>query len=69
MHVFCGRVDSAGVGGIHGLDHENEDIRVFVEPTDTTLARLAAGEIESSITIIGLQWLALNRERMRQQWT
>ena len=28
--LYCGIVDSDGVGGIHGLPHENEDIRVFV---------------------------------------
>lgn len=69
VYMYCGRVDSAGVGGIHGLDDENEDIRVFVEKTDDALARLAKGEIESSIGVIGLQWLALNRDRLRATWT
>ncbi len=69
VHMFCGRVDSDGIGGIHGLDDEQEDIRVFVESSDTALTRLANGEIESSIAIIGLQWLALNRDRLRERWT
>jgi ADP-ribose pyrophosphatase len=68
-HLFCGRVDSRGVGGIHGLDHEDEDIRVIVEPTDRALERLARGEIDNAISIVALQWLALNRERLRAQWT
>ncbi len=68
-HLFCGRVDSSGVGGIHGLDDEDEDIRVLVEPTDRALERLAHGEIDSAIAIVSLQWLALNRARLRAQWT
>ena len=69
VHLYCGRVDSDGLGGIHGLEHEDEDIRVFVDKTDQALARLARGEIENSLAIIALQWLALNRDRLRQQWT
>ncbi len=68
-YMFCGRVDSRGVGGIHGLDHEDEDIRVIVEPTDRALERLARGEIDNAIAIVALQWLALNRARLRAQWT
>ena len=68
VHLFCGRVDSRGVGGIHGLDHENEDIRVFVEPTDRVLRRLADGEIDSGNAVVALLWLALNRERLKAQW-
>lgn len=67
-HMFCGRVDSRGVGGIHGLDHEDEDIRVIVEPTDQALERVARHEIDNAIAIVALQWLALNRARLRAQW-
>ena len=28
LTLFCGRVDASEAGGIHGLDHEGEDIRV-----------------------------------------
>jgi ADP-ribose pyrophosphatase len=69
VHMFCGRVDSRGLGGIHGLDHEDEDIRVTVVPTDDALARLARGEIDSAIALVALQWLALNRARLQAQWT
>jgi ADP-ribose pyrophosphatase len=69
VHMFCGRVDSRGVGGIHGLDDEDEDIRVIVEPADRALERLACGEIDNAIAIVALQWLALNRGRLKAQWT
>ncbi|MEE8534651.1 MAG: NUDIX domain-containing protein [Kiloniellales bacterium] len=68
-HLFCGRVDSAGVGGLHGLEHEHEDIRAFVEPLDAVLERLAKGEYNNAITVMTLQWLALNRDRLKIKWS
>ena len=65
---FCGRVDSAGAGGIHGLAHEGEDIRVVVLTSDEALARLEAGEIINANAVLPLQWLALNRVRLKQLW-
>ncbi len=69
LHLYCGRVDSAGVGGLHGLAHEHEDIRAFVEPVDAALARLAKGEYHNASTVMTLQWLALNRERLKKKWS
>ena len=69
LHLYCGRVDSEGVGGIHGLEHEHEDIRAFTPPLDTALERLAKGEYIKAITVMTLQWLALNRERLRNKWS
>ncbi|HER20242.1 MAG TPA: ADP-ribose diphosphatase [Chromatiales bacterium] len=66
--LFCGRVDSQGVGGIHGLADEGEDIRVFVERLDEAVARIGRGEITNLIAVAALQWLALNRDRLRRQW-
>ena len=68
IHLYCGEVDSPGAGGIHGLAEEGEDIRVFAEPLDDALERLAAGEIDSASPVIALQWLALNRMRLRREW-
>ena len=66
--LFCGRVDSRGLGGIHGLAEENEDIRVEVVPWARALAQLEDGSITNAVAIVALQWLALNRERVRQAW-
>ncbi len=62
--LYCGITDSEGVGGIHGLAHENEDIRVDVVEVDVALQWLQEGKIISSATIIALQWLALNESRL-----
>lgn len=68
IEVFCGRVDSREAGGIHGLDHEGEDIRVVTLSFEAAMAALSAGEIRASPAIIALQWLALNREALRRRW-
>ena len=60
---YCGLIDSDGVGGIHGLDDENEDIRVMVVDTETAFEWVREGKIRSSATIIALQWLELNQTR------
>ncbi len=66
--LFCGKVDSTQVGGIHGLDHEDEDILVRAVDFDQVYRMLENGEIESAIPIIAIQWLALNRQKLKQQW-
>jgi ADP-ribose pyrophosphatase len=68
VKLFCGRVDAAKAGGIFGLKDEGEDIRVRAVPLSEALALLAAGKINTSLGIIGLQWLALNRARLRERW-
>jgi ADP-ribose pyrophosphatase len=66
--LFCGRVDSRGLGGIHGLPEENEDIRVEVVPFAEAMRLLTEGRIGNAVGIIALQWLALNRDRVRAAW-
>ena len=66
--LFCGKVDSTQVGGIYGLDHEDEDILVRAVDFDEAYLMLENGEIESAIPIIAIQWLALNRQKLKQQW-
>jgi len=66
--LFCGKVDSSNVGGIHGLDHEDEDILVRAVDFDEAYLMLENNEIESAIPIIAIQWLALNRQKLKQKW-
>jgi ADP-ribose pyrophosphatase len=65
--LFCGIVDSEGVGGIHGLSHEHEDIRVMVMDAEQAYAWVRVGRIRSSATIIALLWLELNESRLRDE--
>lgn len=66
--LFCARLDTAGLGGIHGKAEEGEDIRVHVMPLEQALAMIASGAIHAAMPIIALQWLALNRARLRGLW-
>jgi len=66
--AYCGRADSEGVGGVFGLDHEGEDIRAFTATLDEAMAMIADGRIVNVTTIVALQWLALNRPKLRRKW-
>jgi len=66
LHLYYAEVDSEGVGGLHGLEHEHEDIRVSVVPREEAMAMLEQGLICSAGPMILLQWLALNIDRLRQ---
>lgn len=68
VHLFVGRCDSVGAGGIHGLEEEGEDIRVHVLPFEDALARVRDGRIDNAASIMALQWLALNRDEVRGLW-
>ncbi|MAF48365.1 MAG: NUDIX domain-containing protein [Rhodospirillales bacterium] len=68
IRMFCGRVDSTSAGGISGVAHEGEYIRVFTASSEEAFAMLDSGRIENGMTIIALQWLKLNRDRLRDAW-
>lgn len=68
IFLFCGRVDASGAGGIHGLAHEGEDIRVFTATPDQAMKWLDSGRINNAMTMIALQWLQSNRQKLRQEW-
>jgi ADP-ribose pyrophosphatase len=66
--LYCGRVDSRDAAGLYGLADENEDIRVAVKTMAEAEAMLDAGMIESSHTLISLNWLLRHRDRLRREW-
>lgn len=69
MSLFCAACDSKLVSGFHGLDDEDEDIRVLAVPLQRALSLLKAGKIRNSPAIIALQWLQLNHAKVRNQLT
>ena len=69
ISVYCGRVETTEAGGIHGLDHEGEDIRVLVRSFDEAMALLREGRISAGPAVVALQWLALNRDDLRRRWS
>ncbi len=68
ISLFCGKVDSQGIGGIHGLEHEGEDIKVSSVSFKRAYEMVENGEIESAIPIIALQWLYIHKQTLRQKW-
>ncbi|WP_287962623.1 NUDIX domain-containing protein [Alcanivorax sp.] len=66
LTFYCGLVESEGVGGIHGLAEEGEDIRVVVMPAEAAIGELFQRANSTSI-VVTLQWLAANRKRLRRQ--
>jgi ADP-ribose pyrophosphatase len=68
VKVYVGHVDAAGAGGVFGLPNEHEDIRVDVMPFAKAMEHMKTGRICDAASIIPLQWLALNRDTLRQRW-
>lgn len=68
VYLYCAKVDSKGVGGLHGLEDEHEDIKVHVVSLESALEMLASGMINNAAAIIALQWLALNKDRVEAKW-
>lgn len=66
MELFCGLFDSDGVGGIHGLPEEGEDIRVVVLSREEAYKCVTDGTINNAASIIALQWLELHKDTLYQ---
>ena len=69
VHLYLGRCSTVGVGGLHGLEEEAEDIRVTVWAYEDALQAVRDGRISNAASIIALQWLALNRAEVRGLWS
>ena len=67
--LFCGEVSSDGADGLHGVEEEGEDIRVFSVPFSQTQDMIDSNQFDNSVSIIGLQWLARHGDRLRREWT
>ncbi len=68
VRLYCGRVLSARVGEVLGLDEEGEDILVHRLPRPEVLDMLRSDRINNGHTLVALQWLALHGETLRQRW-
>ena len=68
VRLFCGRVSSAAIGGIHGLVEEGEDILVHSVPRRDALQLLAEDRIPNGHTLIALQWLHIHGQSLRERW-
>ncbi len=61
---FWAEIDASQAHGVHGLDHENEDIHVHVFSREHAFKLVNDGTINNASTVIGLQWLELNYKKL-----
>ncbi|MBD1555416.1 ADP-ribose diphosphatase [Vibrio sp. S9_S30] len=69
LDVFIGQVAASSAQGIHGLDYEDEDIKVHVMSRQEAYQLVRDGIIENGASIIALQWLELHHEELKSRWT
>ncbi|MCZ2721227.1 NUDIX domain-containing protein [Marinomonas sp. 15G1-11] len=69
LKMYVGEFDSNKVNleKSYGLQGENEDIRLHLFDADVAIALLKTN-IDNASTIMGLQWLALNKQDLRARW-
>jgi len=67
-HLYLGRVDSRNAGGIHGLAHEGEDIRVVCLAAGQAVVLAEQGRIDSAWPLVALWWFARHHQEVRQRW-
>ncbi|TVV44838.1 NUDIX domain-containing protein [Thalassolituus sp. C2-1] len=67
VQLYCALIDSEGVGGIHGLADENEDIRLARMSFSEAYAAVENGRINNAATIMALQWLHIHHLQLLQK--
>ncbi|MZR62697.1 NUDIX domain-containing protein [Alcanivorax sp. DP30] len=68
LHVFVGRADLQGAGGIFGCPDEGEDIRALTVSVSQIPALLESGRVDNAASLIALQWLLLHRAELDARW-
>ncbi|NOU51722.1 ADP-ribose diphosphatase [Pseudoalteromonas sp. JBTF-M23] len=68
LYLYLAKADLSQAGGIFGLESEGEDIKSHVIPYAQAIDFLQSGEIDNAATVISLQWLALNKDKVLAQW-
>ena len=68
IQLFLGRITQPVHAGVFGLAEEHEDIKVHVVPRTVAMQLLAEQKIDNAASVIALQWLALNLDKVKQSW-
>lgn len=68
LSIMVGEVDATTAEGIHGLEAENEDIRVHVVSREQAYRWVEEGAIDNAASVIALQWLELHHESLKKEW-
>ncbi|RTE87692.1 MULTISPECIES: NUDIX domain-containing protein [Gammaproteobacteria] len=68
ISIYVAQVDATQASAFGGLAEEHEDIKVTEVPRTEVIELLEAGVLDNAATLIGIQWLMLNREKLLQDW-
>ncbi|CBL44545.1 Putative MutT/nudix family protein [gamma proteobacterium HdN1] len=68
LFLYCGAVDTREMGGAHGNQDEGEDIWVHVFSREELWKNLQENYIQNAASIIALQWLQMNWQRLQEKW-
>ncbi len=68
IQLFLGRLTGPVQTGIFGLADEHEDIKVHVVGREQAMQLLAEQKIDNAASVIALQWLALNLNKVKAAW-
>jgi ADP-ribose pyrophosphatase len=69
LHIYIGLIDASNAEGVHGLEYENEDILVHTVPSSVAFDWLNQGKIDNSAALIALQWFAMNKQKVLEDWS
>ena len=68
IYIYIAQVDASTASDFGGLASEHEDIRVQAVPRTEVMQLLDEGVIDNAATVIALQYLALHRQRLLDEW-
>jgi ADP-ribose pyrophosphatase len=68
MFTFIGRVEASNIGGIHGLEEEGEDIRVFTVDVEEAFEMFDQRQIINSMVMLPMQWFRAHHQEVRARW-
>ncbi len=66
--LYLGEVSSKDVSGLYGIGDEGEDIRAFEVSFVEAMKMVNDDFLDNAVSIVGLQWLDRNREKLRRSW-
>ncbi|MBU2115186.1 MAG: ADP-ribose diphosphatase [Gammaproteobacteria bacterium] len=68
IQLYLGRLTAPVQAGIFGLMQEHEDIKVHVLAREQAMQLLSEQKVDNAASIIALQWLALNLDKVKATW-
>ncbi len=69
IYLYCALGNLVGAEGLYGLSEEAEDIRLKVVAAQSVFDVMLQGRMNNAATLIGLQWLQLNREMLSTKYS